>query len=545
MAVLVTIKGPDPGKQFTLHPYATSMGRQVESAVHLESQAVSRQHARIICEDGNYFIEDLQSSNGTYLNGKLIKQRMPVTEQDTIQIGPYYLGLRESVEPKPLEESFIIREKVSANASSVDLLSQDPAYQLQVVLEISQHLARTLDPVALFGKLVDHLMRLFPQADRGMVLLGEEDRLTVKGMRCRNDDETSSGCPYSRTIVRTALDEGIGILSEDVGADQRFVASSTLTSLNLRSLLCVPMIAPEGKRLGVLQLDRFQPGGSFTMADLKVLTAIGLQVAVVLENAALHVEVLREERLRQEVGLAREIQEGFLPSIFPNPDDAGFELFARVLPAREVSGDFYDFFHLEDGRLAFFVGDVSGKGMPAALFMIAVRTLGRHLGVASSSPAETLARLNSALAVDNPSGMFVTLLHGLYEPKTGDMTLTSCGHPLPLLRKPDGRVEGVKMDSGRILGYEEGDLNVKDFHFVLKPGETMIMYTDGCTEAHAPGAQALFGLRNLQEVVGGSRTKLTLQSCADQVKAAVERFTGTTDLQDDLTLMFLRRTPVP
>src|SRR5206468_12248851 len=140
----------------------------------------------------------------------------------------------------------------------------------------------------------------------------------------------------------------------------------------------------------------------------------------------------------QELAMAREIQQGFLPTDFAVFPDQSFELFARIHPAREVSGDLYDFFPLSDGRLAFFVGDVSGKGMPAALFMIAVRTLCRHLGTAGDPPAATLARLNKALSADNPSSMFVTLLYGIYDPKSGEVVLASAGHPPPIRRPAEG-----------------------------------------------------------------------------------------------------------
>src|SRR5262249_23488756 len=143
-----------------------------------------------------------------------------------------------------------------------------------------------------------------------------------------------------------ALEDGVGILSEDVHADERFSPSATLTALGLRSLICVPLLSQDGHRLGIVQLDRFRTGKSFSADDLQLLTTIGLQVAVVLENASLHAELIREERLRQELALAREIQQGFLPAEFPDSEKVGYELFARVSPAREVSGDFYDFMQL-------------------------------------------------------------------------------------------------------------------------------------------------------------------------------------------------------
>src|SRR5262249_12336572 len=194
--------------------------------------------------------------------------------------------------------------------------------------------------------------RLFPQADRAMVLLQEGGHLHVKAQRLRGAT-TATDFPYSRTIVKKALDEGVGILSEDVNADKRFAGTETLLSLNLRSLLCVPLIGPDGRRLGVIQLDCLRPSLAFRGNDLELLTTVGLLVAVVLENASMHAELLREERLRQELVMAREIQESFLPTDFEPLGDSDFELYANIHPAREVSGDLYDFFPLEDGRLAF------------------------------------------------------------------------------------------------------------------------------------------------------------------------------------------------
>src|SRR5439155_11610560 len=247
-------------------------------------------------------------------------------------------------------------------------------------------------------------------------------RLVVRGQRARHQEDASTH-PFSRTIVKRALEEGIGILSDDIRGDQRFQASATIPSLEIRSLLCVPLIGSDQKRLGVIQLDRTRPGRAFRIDDLQLLTTLGLQVAVVLENAALHREVLREQRLMQELVVAREIQQSYLPTDFQDYRKAGLDLFACVHPARQVSGDLYDLMALPDGRLAFFVGDVSGKGMPAALFMVAVRTLARHLAPSAAGPADALTRLNDALAADNPSAMFVTLVYGIYDARAGTVVL--------------------------------------------------------------------------------------------------------------------------
>jgi serine phosphatase RsbU (regulator of sigma subunit) len=539
MATLVTLQGPNAGRHFRLGDGASLIGRMPNAAIYLDSLAVSRQHARVLFADGSFFVEDLGSSNGTYLNGRAIEGRVPLTENDTLQVGPYVLALRPEPTPPPTEPDHIIRARVAATPANHTLFLQNPAYKLQVVLEIAQTLAHTLELEPLLGKLLDHLLRLFPQADRGLVLLCEGDRLMLRALRGRRVAAGESA-PYSRTVVRRALDEGVGLLSQDVSGDPKLL-SQTLLALNLHSFLCVPLIASDDRRLGVIQLDCATSGPAFRDEDLEVLTAIGLQVSAVLDNVSLHAARIEEEKLRQELAVAREIQQGYLPTDFAPVEGTGYELFARVRPAGQVSGDLYDFFRLPDGRLAFFVGDVSGKGMPAALFMVAVRTLARHLAPSSAGPADALARLNDALSADNPSAMFVTLVYGIYDARAGTVVLASGGHPRPLLRRADGRVEEVPVRNGRLLGYAAGDVGLSDLTLPLAPGETLVVYTDGFTEARSPDGMTMFGVGGLTEALGGERTGLPLERCAEELWAAVERFKGSKDLQDDLTLLMLRR----
>ena len=540
MPSLLTVKGPNAGRRFPLDQNGTVIGRQPDAGIYLESLAVSRHHARIVCDRGAFYVEDVGSSNGTYVNGHRIVGRVPLSEDDSLQIGPYELNLL--LDPDSgTGEAQVIRSRVDAQLSNHTLFNQNPAHKLQVVLQIAQDLGQTLDLDPLLNRLLGHLFRLFPQADRGMVLLCEKDRLVVRAQRTRTVGGTDFA--YSRTIVRKVLDEGVGILSEDVRGDRNLVLSATLVSLNLRSFLCVPLIGWEARRLGALQLDCTRPGQVFKHEDLETLTAISLQASMVLQNAAYHAERLREERLRQEIMLARDIQQQFLPHEF---DLAGptAELFARCHPAREVSGDLYDFFKLNDSRLAFFVGDVSGKGMPAALFMIAVRTLARNLAPLVSGAAEFLQRLNQALATDNPTHLFVTLLFGIYDAQDGSVTLACGGHPPPLLRHADGTAEVVAIKPCMMLGAAALPMRVVDTRVNLGPGDTIILYTDGYHEATAPDGKTQFGIEGLLAAVVGPRTSLPLDVCATEVTAQVHHFTGEDELQDDQTMLLLRRRAV-
>ncbi len=545
MAVLVITEGLEPGRRYVLERDCTILGRQIDCNVCLQGRSVSRKHAQVLVRGPNCYVEDLGSSNGTFLNGKRLpsRQTVPCHEGDQLTIGPYTFLLTETATAiSHNEPKLIIREEVNAVALSPAVLGQDSAGKLQVVLEIARHLARNLDLRPLLDTLVEQLLRLLPQADRALVILCEEDNLVVRAQQARGTHEPSA-LPFSRTIVRKALDEGLGILSDDIHQDSRFNASDTLMALNLHSVLCVPLINEEGRRLGVVQLDKFRSGTGFSSDDLQLLATVGLQIMVALENAAHHSERLREQRLMQELAMARNIQQGFLaadldPELFPQGD---CDIFGRVYPARQVSGDLYDFFPVPDGRLAFLIGDVSGKGMPAALFMASVHTLCRHLAKEAASPARTLARLNADLVTDNPSAMFVTLLLGYYQPGTGQVTLASAGHPQPYLRRTSGSCEQVAIPVSRPLGVDTTATSWHDISVILHPEDMLVGVTDGFLEARQAGTKEMFGAARMHDVVTGFAPMLSLAECVDRARSVVETFTGIKELADDGTMLLLRR----
>jgi serine phosphatase RsbU (regulator of sigma subunit)/pSer/pThr/pTyr-binding forkhead associated (FHA) protein len=536
MVKLVITQGPHAaGRQFLLEQDCYVIGRIPEANIQLASQAVSRRHAQIFCEDETYFLEDLGSVNGTFLNGNRLKSDTPLADGDQLRIGDFVLTFhREAPAPEP---EAIIRERVEVAASNPVLFAEKPEQKLQTILVLAQQLGQTLELQPLLDKLLNNLIQLFPLADRGLVVLCEGTRLVVRAQRSRRGDTDFS---YSRTVIRKAIEEGRGLLTEDVHSDQRFTASSTLDTVETRSLLCVPLLGHDGKPLGALQLDCLQLGKAFTAEHLRLLTTMGLLAAVAVENVALNQVRVREEHLRRDLALGRDIQLGFLPTDFTVPPGSNYEIYAHIHPAKDVSGDLYDFFPLTDGRLAFLVGDVSDKGIPAAMFMVKVQTLVRHLALVTRGPSETLAQLDRALAVNNPSYMFVTLVHGIYDPGSGTVVLAAGGHPRPLLRKPDGKSNELTMQVGRLLGCMEGDPGAPDLHLILNRGETLILYSDGYTEATVPGTKKMFGLEALKELLG-AQTQQPLAECGDKARQSVEQFIGAADLQDDLTLLLLRR----
>jgi serine phosphatase RsbU (regulator of sigma subunit)/pSer/pThr/pTyr-binding forkhead associated (FHA) protein len=540
MAGLVVMRGPLSGRHFTLAEDVTVLGRDHDVGVPLESLAVSRHHARVQFRGGAYTIEDLGSSNGTFVNGRPLEGTTPLAEGDLIQVGPYVFEFRMTPPPVAPDTDLVIREEVGADPSEQTLYSRDPARLLEAVLTVGRQLAGSLETPALLDRLLEQLFVFFPQADRGLVLLCEGDNLVMRAKRCR-ESGTAEGYPYSRTIVRRALEEGIGVLSEDVRADLRFSGVATVAAADLRSVVCVPLIGSADKRLGILQLDCLSPGRAFRLEDLQLLTVLGMHVSASLENAALHAELVREERLCHELALARQIQQGFLPGVLPALAERPFELHAWVRPAREVSGDLYDYTLRDDGRLAFLVADVSGKGIPAALLMLAVRTLVRHPAMGRASPSEALQQLNSALAADNRSGVFVTAICGNYNSLTGEVVLACCGHPAPLLRRASGAVEILPVQGGVPLGMLEKPVEPAEHTLILSPDDCLILFTDGVTETTAPGSDTQFGLERLREAVAGQPGPERASACAARLASTVERFARAAEPADDQTLLILQR----
>lgn len=540
MAKLHIISENGYTEHFPLERRECVLGRQPESDYKLDARDVSRRHARIVEEDRQYYIEDLGSSNGTFVNNCKVSGRLQLNHRDRIQIGPYVVCFLEQEE---LIDSHDVRitASVPAAISNSRLFRADSARKLQVVLEIAQHMASNLDVKVLLPSLLERLMALFLQADRSMIMLVDhENKPQMRAIRNRYQDQELSS-HFSRAIVQKALTEGVGIVAEDARADKRFNAHNTLSALGIQSFVCAPLKSHDGKPMGVVILDRFGTGNPFQEEDLMMLTAIALQASMVLENAAMHQQMLTKARMDRDLSIAAQVQEGFLPEGLPKPAEDFVELSAEVIPAHEIAGDFYDVFMLKDGKFAFTVADISGKGISAALLMSGIRTLTRHLLQSGMTPAKTLQLVNDTLAEDNPHAMFVTMVVGTMDLDEGEVILSGGGHPPILVRRNDGRVERLLLPAGRLIGFSAGDLNLEDSRVTLAPHDTLFLYTDGLTEAHDKEHQNMFGLDRLMTTLHSMPADKPISEWADRTKLALEVFTNTPKNEDDVTLFLLRR----
>ncbi|CAA7627482.1 SpoIIE family protein phosphatase [Magnetospirillum sp. SS-4] len=258
------------------------------------------------------------------------------------------------------------------------------------------------------------------------------------------------------------------------------------------------------------------------------------------------IEILREAlrtrdqlaMLRQELDFARELQLSSLPQVFPPfPDRQEFQIHASMVPAKEVGGDFYDFFLIDHHHLGFVIGDASGKGVPAAMFIAITRSLVKAVAPLSATPGECLAFVNTMLSRDNPQTLFATCFYGVLDTRNGEVAFCNAGHPPALILRGDGRIEAIRDVSGVALGVME-DLDYETGRFILAPGEVVHLYTDGVTEAQDP-EDALYDEPRLIGELGQVADNHP-EAVIGHVLRSVEAFVGTAPQFDDITMLTLR-----
>ena len=244
-----------------------------------------------------------------------------------------------------------------------------------------------------------------------------------------------------------------------------------------------------------------------------------------------------KERVNTELNMATQIQEGMLPNTYPAfPDRPEFDIYATMDPAREVGGDFYDFFLVDDDHLCMVMADVAGKGVPAALFMMASKIILKDNAMMRKSPAQILTDTNTAICDNNKMEMFVTVWLGILEISTGKLTAANAGHEYPALKRTDGGFELYKDRHGFVIGGMEG-VKYKEYELILEPGEKLFLYTDGVPEATDAG-NALFGTERMLAALNEDAEAQTVE-ILKKVRRSVDAFVKDAEQFDDLTMLCL------
>jgi sigma-B regulation protein RsbU (phosphoserine phosphatase) len=412
--------------------------------------------------------------------------------------------------------------------------------ELDAMLSVSRGLSADVALDDLLSLIINELVQAV-QAERGAIYLVEPDRRQLVS-RVLSDD--SGGLNEIRLDMGQGLAGYVAATGEvlnvpDAYADPRFNPEyDRRTGRPTRSILTTPMCNPHGTIIGVIQvLNKDQ--GLFTERDERLLAAMATQAAISIENARLYAQEMQQQLVRQELATARSIQASFLPQSLPQYD--GWEIAAHWHPMREVAGDFYDLYTLPDRKLALIIADVSGKGVPAALFMALSVTVLRFAMYLSFRPAELLQRANQAILTSQGSRMFTTAFVGYLDPDTGQLCYACAGHNPPLLYRKDTGLCEYLTAPGVAMGLFENATYVERTT-TLHPGDLLALYTDGITET-IDAQEREFGSERLETLVVG-QAACPADELAEHILHAAADFGQTAGVTDDETLLVVKRLPM-
>jgi serine phosphatase RsbU (regulator of sigma subunit) len=417
---------------------------------------------------------------------------------------------------------------------------KEEAYYLNVLLQVAQNLSATLN----LDEALETVVRITPLlvgVARCVVLLFDPHtrvflpakayglsrglQAEFEKLRFPTDNESAFG-----KLVR----EPNPLMIEDA-TNSPLVEPAYLQKFGVRSLLIVPL-ATRGEVVGAMLVDQGSRPTRFTAHEIDVVMAIANQAAVAIEGARLSHEAEDKRRLEYELGLARQIQTSFLPEACPVLP--GYQICSMWQTAREVSGDFYDFVSLSGGRLGITIADVSDKGMAAAMFMALSRTILRTMTIGKPTPRETVERANDVILADARAEMFVTVFHGVLDPQQHRFTYVNAGHNPPLFYRAARQELAELRGRGIALGVLP-NVTLEEYTLELEPGDVLLMYTDGVTDA-INAQEEEFGAECLADLVMANR-HLPPEALIDEIKRAVTEFAGEGVHFDDLTMVALKR----
>lgn len=373
------------------------------------------------------------------------------------------------------------------------------------------------------------------RAEQGVItLFREEEKTPLKTLvRTATHSRSTSDLRPNESLVGWIQLHQQPLLVNDPSSDERFKDASW--SEGVHSLLCVPLMV-RGELMGLLTVYNSRSADGFSTDDQRLLSIIAAQSAQVIENARLFEEEKELLRVNEELRLAYEIQTRLLPE--QPPTLPGYELAGTSVPAHQVGGDYFDFIPLNDDRLAFCVGDVSGKGLPAALLMASLQATLRGQAFRSPSADDCLSQTNTLLHQRMRRRTFVTLFYGLLDTRRHRLHYANAGHNRPFLRTADGHIRCLE-EGGLVLGavsnasYQEATLS-------FAPGDLLLVYSDGITEAMNTARES-FGEDRLKALLA-SLEEATPQETIDRVLDAAQGHAGTSEQHDDMTLLAIRRT---
>ncbi|MGC2421901.1 MAG: SpoIIE family protein phosphatase [Candidatus Acidiferrales bacterium] len=526
-------------------PFYIGRGGDTKRHLQIADPRISRQCASIISEGGQYYLEDCGQRHGIFVNGERVTRRV-LNDSDVITFGIpdfYELVFRSS-----FSRNTTLLPDLLSRMEHISTVEGSPVglHKLNLLLEATTLLHSILPLDAVLDAMLDHAIAI-TDADRGLLLATDSaGSLQVRRARSRGGKHLAPGeVAPSQTALRQALEQQSSVITEDLAqAGANLQAAESVMLQRLRAVVVIPLYAMprgiasetviQGQRgdfLGLLYLDSRRPF-AFSKLDRRILDALALEAASILHNAHLAERERGRLLLEQEIGFARDIQQALLPRgfrDFPHLTASGFNL-----PCHTVGGDYFDVFPVSEDRTAFLIADVSGKGLGAAFLttMLQGALSGMTIG---AEPARVFNHINEFLCEHAEVGHYATMFFGVLDRK-GRLEYINAGHPSPFLLRRGEIAEPFTEGSlpvGLVAGTEYAAARVK-----LEPGDTLILFSDGVSEAMDPSEQE-FGLSRFREVLAG-QSEASLADLQKTVLESVENFTRGARQADDITLLLVR-----
>lgn len=549
----LVIQCPDGSHRvLSLNREKVTLGRSGENDLsYPDDPGLSRRHLAFERQSGQWTVRDLGSKNGTQVNGARITQTHTLQPGDRVAAG--HLTIEYCIEgaapaPAPSQNvSFVDASTVAtpaaamvvtdlqgaiANTSSggVQPAANPPGMKsMRALVRAGQELSSHRPLPELFQLILDLAIDAVGAA-RGLVMTLENGELVARAAQGDNFQ-------ISTTVRDRVVNDKASLLVVDTLYDADFRERRSIVDQRVRSLMAVPLQTRD-EAIGLLYVDTVNILQPFTPEDLNLLTVMANVAAIRLEQARL-VEIEQTERmLARDLAQAAEIQRRFLPEA--PPEVAGYELAGHNIPCRTVGGDYYDFIPYGDGKLALLVGDVAGKGMPAALMMSNLQAHIQVLAELGGPVGSVMQRLNRAIAVRCPLNRFITFFIGVLDPATGELTYCNAGHNPPVLVRREGSIERLE-GGGMVLGIFPG-ANYEHYTTMLEPGDLLALFSDGVSEAVSAEGEE-FAEDHIGELLV-QRRDAPIEKVLSDIMTELGEWTAGEPFADDVTLVLVRRSKV-
>jgi phosphoserine phosphatase RsbU/P len=538
---LLVVEPSGARTRVALDPLPFSIGRQSGSHLVLRDARISRSHARILAESGDYFIEDLDSRNGVFVNGDRVRRRK-LTASDRIEFGV------------PDSYSLIFTSTDAGVQRIAERFSPAPGSQLarlRAVVELARTLETSFSTTNVLAALVDTALAV-TGAERGFLLLRKGAELEFRAARDRHGADLRAGdLRVPRSLIHRALTRRRELLSMTFPADSADpdAAMRTVADLELRSVVCVPLVklgafasdqtaelSPDAETAGLLYMDSRAGEADLSSGNRELLQTLALEASTILENARLLEGERSRQRMEEELRIARAIQESLLPRALPST--GWLRAAGHSVPSHQVGGDYFDLHPIEASTWALINADVSGKGVSSALLASLIQGVFLASAHAGVPPEQAIARL-SRFFLDRTEGeKYATIFYGTLE-ASGILRYVNAGHCPPLLVRAGGGIQRLAA-SGLPAGMlEEAEYEARAV--TLQRGDMLVLYTDGLTEAEDPDGR-IFGEGGLLEVVRANAAH-GCRALHEALDRAVTRFTQGAVQKDDMTLMVVEYSP--